>query len=221
MIAGSAMVLTPAPAHAEFISWMSDGVRYCYDDGRVPGAPDPVPVEELPAAPDPSPVPAPVPVQQAPLEPPLEQAPAPVPVQPAPAPVPAQPVPAHANPVPVYVPPRPGENQAVGNLPAGQPGVDAAIETAPVEAPPAAETAAPVAGTADAPTVSGSPAAAVSPPSSLVSVPDSEATQQASSSGLLNPLPLFLTAGGAVLAAAGVRLVRPVRAALARRTNGK
>jgi hypothetical protein len=212
MIAGSAMVLTPVPAHAEFICWMSDGVRYCYDDGRVPGAPDPVPVEELPAAPDPSPVPAPVPVQQAPLEPPLE---------PAPAPVPAQPVPAHANPVPVHIPPRPGENRAVGNLPAGQPAVDPAIETASVEAPPAAETAAPVAGTADAPTVSGSPAAAVSPPSSLVSVPDSEATQQASSSGLLNPLPLFLTAGGAVLAAAGVRLVRPVRAALARRTNGK
>jgi hypothetical protein len=220
MIAGSAMVLTPVPAHAEFICWMSDGVRYCYDDGRVPGAPDPVPVEEPPAAPDPSPVPAPVPVQQAPLEPPLEPAPAPGPVQPALAPVPAQPVPAHANPVPVYVPPRPGENQAVGNLPAGQPGVDAAIETAPVEAPPAAETAAPVAGTADAP-VSASPAAAVSPPSSLVPVPDSEATQQASSSGLLNPLPLFLAAGGAVLAAAGVRLVRPVRAALARRTNGK
>jgi hypothetical protein len=212
MIAGSAMVLTPVPAHAEFICWMSDGVRYCYDDGRVPGAPDPVPVEEPPAAPDPSPVPAPVPVQQAPLEPPLE---------PAPAPVPAQSVPAHANPVPVHIPPRPGENRAVGNLPAGQPGVDAAIETAPVEAPPAAETAAPVAGTADAPTVSGSPAAAVSPPSSLVSVPDSEAPQQASSSGLLNPLPLFLAAGGAVLAAAGVRLVRPVRAALARRTNGK
>jgi hypothetical protein len=220
MIAGSAMVLTPVPAHAEFICWMSDGVRYCYDDGRVPGAPDPVPVEELPAAPDPRSVPAPVPRQQAPLEPPPEQAPAPVPVQPALAQVPAQPVPAHANPVPVHIPPRPGGNRAVANRPAGQPGVEPASETAPVEAPPAAETAAPVAGTADAP-VSGSPAAAVSPPSSLVSVPDSEATQQASSSGLLNPLPLFLAAGGAVLAAAGVRLVRPVRAALARRTNGK
>lgn len=48
MLAGAVMLLAPAPAHAEYVCWMSDGIRYCYDPGdrQVPAEPAPAPAVE-------------------------------------------------------------------------------------------------------------------------------------------------------------------------------
>lgn len=215
LFTGAAVLLAPAPAHAEFICWMSDGIRYCYDDGRVPGGPDPVPVEEPPFTQ--SPVPDPAPVEQPPVEPaPVQPAPAqPAPVQPAPAPAPVNPVP-----VPAYAPPQSGGgHQASGPTTDIQPAAGVA-EAALVEALPSAEAAAPVVDTAAVPTASASPTAAASP-SSSASGSATVASGQASGTETLGALPLVLSVGGVLLTAALAWLVRPVRSALARLIGAK
>ena len=218
--AGAAVLLAPVPAHADFICWMSDGIRYCYDDGRVPGASDPVPVEEPPA--DPAPVPDPVLVIQPPVQPAPVQ---PVPVQPdqpaTPQPAVVQLAPAPVYPVPVqgYAPPRYGGYQAVDTPPALQPAAEVPAEAAPAADLPAADAAAPVADTAAVPTISASPTAAVSPPSSasgIAFVPSG----QAASTEILDAVPLVLTLGGVLLTASLALFVPPVRSALARLVGG-
>jgi hypothetical protein len=126
------MLLAPAPAHAEFVCWMSDGIRYCYDpnDGRVPVEPDPAPTEPLyvptpPAAPVEQPWIQPVPVEPAPVQ----HVPAPANPVPAPLPVPVNPVP-----VAVYVPPQSGGYYDSA--------AQAPVAVAEVPAEPAAEVAA-------------------------------------------------------------------------------
>lgn len=221
LFAGAAVLLAPAPAHAEFICWMSDDIRYCYDDGRVPGAPDPAPVEEPPV--DPAPVPDPVLV----LQPPVKPAPVqPVPVQPVqpatPQPATVQLAPAPVYPVPVQgsVPPRYGGYQAADTPPAAQPAAEVPAEAAPAEAAPSADAAAPVADTAAVPTISASPTAAASPPSSA-SGTAIVASRQATSAETFDTLPLVLTLGGMLLATALAWFVRPVRSALARLVGGQ
>jgi hypothetical protein len=217
LFAGGAMLLAPAPAHAEFICWMSDGIRYCYDDGGVPGAPDPVPVEAPPVTP--APVPDPVLVIQPPAKPAsVQPVPAPAPVQPAPAPpavvhlapAPVSPVSGQAYTAPVY-----GGYQAADAPAAAQTADEMPAEAAPAQAPPSAEAATPVVDTAAVPTVSASPTAARPAPSSA-SGTVIVASRHASSTETFNPLPLFLTLGGMLLAAALACFVRPVRTALAR-----
>ena len=126
------MLLAPAPAHADFVCWMSDGVRYCYDpnDGRVPAEPDPAPTEPLyvptpPAAPVEQPWIQPVPVEPSPVQ----HVPAPANPVPAPLPVPVNPVP-----VGVYVPPQSGGYYDSA--------AQAPVAVAEVPAEPAAEVAA-------------------------------------------------------------------------------
>jgi hypothetical protein len=222
LFAGGAMLLAPAPAHAEFICWMSDGIRYCYDDGRVPGAPDPVPVPlEPPVTPDP--VPYPVPVIQPPAQPvSVQPVPAPAPVQPAPAPpatlhlapAPVYPVPGQAHAAPEYGGYQAADASAAAQTAAEMPAEAVPAETAPAEAPPSAA-AAPVVDTAAVPTVSASPTAAPSAPSSA-SGTVIVASRRASSTETFNSLPLFLTLGGMLLAAALAWFVRPLRTALVR-----
>jgi hypothetical protein len=214
LIAGSAVLLTP-PAHAAFICWMSDGVRYCYDDGTGPGSPDPVPSEEPPVSP--VPVPDPVPVQQLPVQP----APAPVPVQPAPAqPAPAQPAPAPVNPIPVQAyRPQHGGHQTFDTPGAVRPAAEVPAEPALAEAPASADPA-PVAETATVPTISASPTAEPSPPPSA-SVTSVVASSQASGTEGFGGWPLVLTLGGALMGAALAWFVRPVRSALARLVGAK
>jgi hypothetical protein len=69
--------------------------------------------------------------------------------------------------------------------------------------------------TAAVPTVSASPTAARSAPSSA-SGTVIVASRHASSTGTFNSLPLFLTLGGMLLAAALAWFVRPLRTALVR-----
>ncbi|MDQ0679748.1 hypothetical protein QFZ30_003130 [Arthrobacter pascens] len=221
LLAGVAVLLAPAPAHAEFICWMSDDIRYCYDDGQVPGAPDPVPVEEPPV--DPAPVPDPVLVIERPVQPAPVQ---PVPVQPdqpaTPQPATVQLAPAPVYPVPVqaYVPRQYGGHQAADVPPAAQPVAEVPAEAAPAEVPPSADAAAPVADTAAVPTISASPTAAVSPPSSA-SGTALVARGQATSTETLDALPLLLTLGGVLLTASLAWYVLPVRSALARLVGGR
>jgi len=73
LMAAGAVVLVPAPAQADYVCWMSDGIRYCYDPGdrQVPEEPPPAPVVEPPYTPPAytPPLAAPVPAQPAPAPP--------------------------------------------------------------------------------------------------------------------------------------------------------
>ncbi|RDV08576.1 hypothetical protein DXK94_18035 [Arthrobacter sp. RT-1] len=213
MAAGAAMLLAPAPAHAEFVCWMSDGIRYCYDpnDRQVPAEPEPVPVEEPtyiptpPAASVEQPWIQPVPAQPAPVQP------VPAPVNPVPVPPPAL---SNQVPVPVYVPPQPGY------VPAAE-GTEAIVE-APAQAVPeviAVQTAPAEAGTDAIHTPSASPTAAASP-SSSAPVAASVTSGQAASTQPVNP-PLVITTAGVLLTVALVWFAVPVRTVLARLMGAK
>lgn len=199
------MLLAPAPAHAEYVCWMSDGIRYCYDpnDGKVPVEPDPVPVEPtyVPTPPAPSveqPWIQPVPVEPGPVQP-LPAQPAPVPAAPQPALAPA-PVP-----VPVYVPP------AVDSY--YVPGSEAPAPAADVS--PAEPVAAEAASAAAVPVASASPTAATVPsPSVSPSGVVASTTGQPGSAEPFDALPVVLIAGGVLAVAAVAWLVPPVRRAL-------
>ncbi|QOD04327.1 hypothetical protein [Pseudarthrobacter sp. BIM B-2242] len=205
LMAGGAMLLAPAPAHAEYVCWMSDGIRYCYDpnDGKVPVEPDPVPVEPtyVPTPPAPSveqPWIQPVPVEPGPVQP-LPAQPAPVPAAPQPAPVPVP------MPVPVYVPPTvDGYYAPAAAAPAP------AAEVAPAE-PVAAEAAS----AAAVPTASASPTAATAPsPAVSPSGAVASTTGQPGSAEPFDGLPVVLVAGGVLAVAAVAWLVPPFRRAL-------
>jgi hypothetical protein len=219
-IAGLLMLLAPAPAHAEFVCWMSDGIRYCYDpnDGRVPVEPDPAPTEPLyvptpPAAPVEQPWIQPVPVEPAPVQ----HVPAPANPVPAPLPVPVNPVP-----VAVYVPPQSGgyyDSAAQAPVAVAEVPAEPAAEVAALPAEPAASE---VTDAAPVPTVSASTTAAASPsPSSSASGVASLAGGQASGTEPSNVPPLVLLVGGVLLAAALAWFVPPVRLALARMARAK
>ncbi|MDQ0147355.1 LPXTG-motif cell wall-anchored protein [Pseudarthrobacter niigatensis] len=152
LMAAGAVVLVPAPAQADYVCWMSDGIRYCYDPGdrQVPEEPPPAPVVEPPFTPPAytPPLAAPAPAQPAPA--PVPDQPAPVPAQPAPAPAVQAPTPVQAPrvPAPGYIPP-----QSTGYQP---PAVAEAAEVAeasanvqaanePLETPPAPEPPTPAA----------------------------------------------------------------------------
>jgi hypothetical protein len=201
LMAGGAMLLAPAPAYAEYVCWMSDGIRYCYDpnDGKVPVEPEPAPVEPtyVPTPPVPTveqPWIQPVPVQPGSVQP--------VPVQPAPVPAAPQPAPV---PVPVYVPP-----QADRYYAAAEAAPAPAEEVLPAE-PAAAEVPAPAA----VPTASAGPTAVTVP--SPAASPSAVVTSAAGQTGSAEPfdaLPVVLIAGGVIAVAAVAWLVPPVRRAL-------
>ncbi len=201
VIAGAVMLLAPAPAHAEFVCWMSDGVRYCYDDqdGKVPPEPEPAPVEEPPFVP--APLPAPV------VQPPARPVPAPAGPVPAPAPVSATPVtvlPQQNG----YIPP------ANAPAPAAEgPAAPAPAAPRPSATKPAVPAAAKTVDTAAVPTTAASPTAAGSPPTSA-SVVAAAASEPASDNDAF-PVLAIAVAGGGVLAAAAVALsMAPVRSRL-------
>jgi hypothetical protein len=207
-IAGLLMLLAPAPAHAEFVCWMSDGIRYCYDpnDGRVPVEPDPAPTEPLYV-----PTPPAAPVEQPWIQP--------VPANPVPAPLP---VPVNPVPVGVYVPPQSGgyyDSAAQAPVAVAEVPAEPAAEVAALPAEPAASE---VTDAAPVPTVSASTTAAASPsPSSSATGVASLAGGQASGTEPSNVPPLVLLVGGVLLAAALAWFVPPVRLALARMARAK
>lgn len=212
LLAWTGLLLAPVQAHAAMVCWMSDGVRYCYDDGTIPGTPPPSP--EPPPAPEPDPVVTP----PAPPAPPPATAPAPPPnPEPNPAPV-------YQAPRGPYVPPKAGTGyQAPALVPVPQGGpanhTDAAAEAvqageAPAEAAPA-QSAAPVESTAAAtPPERTSPSPAATPPAKTAAVTAS--SEDAHGAEGFSTGPWLFIAGGVMLTAALVWFVGPLRAAVVR-----
>lgn len=223
LVAGAAVLLLPAPANAAYVCWMSDGIRYCYDDtdGQVPAVPDPVPVEEPPFVPAPVPVPVPAPVEQPPIEPAPAAAPM-VPAVPAPAiPIPAAvPVPVKPVPAPVYVPARSGGYNILPEETYKTTAAEAPVEPAP-EVPPTAEAGPETEPqeAVDAPVPAGSTVPASPAPS--VSVTASKASEQAAAAGRFDVLPLVLMMAAALLVGGVAWLVPPVRTAVLRVAKAK
>jgi hypothetical protein len=204
-LSGALMLLAAAPAHAEYVCWMSDGIRYCYDpnDSQLPAEPPPAPVEEPTFSPTP-----PAPTVEQPWIQPVPAAPAPV--QPGSAPANGGPV--HPVPVPAHAPPVSSGYHA--------PAVGAPVITAEVplqhvpEAPavstdvPPAEASAPVPATVEVPSGSASPTATASP-STSATVVAGLASGQASSAAPFATLPLaFGAAGVSIVCAAAWFVVR-------------
>ncbi|MDQ0635096.1 hypothetical protein QFZ40_003005 [Arthrobacter pascens] len=211
VLAAAALVLAPGPAHAEYVCWMSDGIKYCYDPGdrQVPDEPTPAPIVEPPyTPPEPGPpgeqpgaasAPAPaVPVEPAPVHPIT----APVNEGPAPIPAPVRPVP-----VPVYAPPQ----RSGYHAPAAEPPVasaDARGEAAPSLAPSPPEPASPVEDAqAMAATASVGPTSSAATSSSASMAPK-VATDQASSADSSSPLPLMTGVGFLAASAAAWFVIR-------------
>jgi hypothetical protein len=209
MLPAALILLAAAPAHAEYVCWMSDGIRYCYDpnDRQLPAETPSAPVEEPTYSPTP-----PAPAVEQPWIQPAPAAPAPV------QPVPAYPVPAPVNagpvqpvPVPAHAPPVSSGYHAAA--------VEPPLATAEVPVPqapdvpavstdvPSTEAAAPVTATAEVPSGSASPTATSSPTASATAVA-ALASGQASSSGPLAMLPLAFGAAGVSIMCAAAWFVR-------------
>lgn len=162
---------------------------------------------DQPVVPEPAPVPVPVP-EPAPITVPADPAPAdPTPVLQSPA---AQPL-ALTSPAKKYIPAQAGggdvQSRAAGPLEAVVTGAPAPAEIiagpaepAPTESSPAVQAPAATAGPSPSPSAASAPAAA---------------TTQAAATPF-NPLPIFFTVAGVLIAAGLVWVIRPLRASVAR-----
>jgi hypothetical protein len=230
------LVTATAPGHGpntqisyytEIVDSVTDGTGET-DPGTQPGpvpVPQPAPVP-APTKPAPVPVPQPAPVPEVPVPAPTKPAPVPAPAEEAPAlQLPAVQPPARTSSAPRYLAPvkasvtagdASGQPVAAGQVQAdGFNTFDSAGTVAPpAEAAPAVP--APVASPSPSPAPSRAPSPAPSPAPSASSGPAAAATTATAADSPFNPLPLFFTIAGILIAAGLVWVIRPLRTAVAR-----